>query len=117
MFRSGLRKDAALQSSAHNAFMALERGVRELIAAPPDAPLDPAQWQVLLAIWSVVHGFAHLALAGQFDALAPPGGREAMLRETVAPMMERQLAGLRLTAGIGESRGAPKAARRTRGKA
>lgn len=96
MFRSTLCKDAALERSAHDAFLTLEAGVRALIDVPPGAPLTPAQWQVLLSVWSVVHGFAHLALAGQFDAIEPPGGREAMLRETVAPMLERQLAGLRI---------------------
>lgn len=101
MFRCGLRKDDALQSSAHAAFMALERGVRALIAAPADAPLTPEQWQVLLSVWSVVHGFANLALSGQFDTFMAAGGQEAMLRETLAPMLDRQLAGLRPPAGGG----------------
>ncbi|MGS0758673.1 WHG domain-containing protein, partial [Roseateles sp. GG27B] len=61
----------------------------------PETPLAPGRWNALLSIWSVVHGFAHLALAGQFDAFTPPGGREAMLRETLAPMLEAQLVALR----------------------
>lgn len=95
MFRYGPHTDEALERSANAAFMALEHGVRDLCRAPPPAPLAPAQWNALLSIWSVVHGFAHLALAGQFDRFAPPGGREAMLRETLAPLLEQQLEALR----------------------
>lgn len=113
MFRSGLRKTEALQGSAHKAFMALERGVRDLIAIAPETPLTPEQWQVLLSVWSVVHGFAHLTLAGQFDNFAPGAGREFILRDIVAPMLERQLAGLQLTAGAVT---APKRARATHRK-
>ncbi len=98
MFRSGLHNDEALERSAHAAFMALEHAVRGLYGVAPPTPLAPRQWNALLSIWSVVHGFAHLALAGQFDAFMPPGGREAMLRETLAPMLEAQLLALRPSA-------------------
>jgi len=117
MFRSGapaVRKDEALERSAHAAFAALEEGVRLLLGVPAPAPLSAAHWHVLLATWSVVHGFAHLALAGQFDhvaqgALAAEGSagsggatggrraREALLREVLAPLLEQQLRGLLLT--------------------
>jgi AcrR family transcriptional regulator len=95
MFRAGLPKDEALDHSATAAFTALENGVRDLCGVPSPAPLAPAQWQALLSVWSVVHGFAHLASAGQFDHFMPPSGREAMLRETLAPMLEQQLKALR----------------------
>lgn len=94
MFRSGLRKDEPLMQSAHEAYMKLERGVRALLKVPDERPLDDAQSQVLLAIWSTVHGFAHLVLSGQFDDVLPPGGREALLRHTLAPMLQRQLESL-----------------------
>lgn len=94
MFRAGLKDDEALRRSGQAAFQALEQAVRKLYAVAPSRPLSPAQWNALLAIWSVVHGFAHLALAGQFDGFAPKGGREALLRETLAPMLEQQLSGL-----------------------
>jgi len=74
MFRGGLAKDEALERSAHAAFMALEDGVRCLFAVPAKAPLAGVHGMALLSIWSVVHGFAHLALAGQFDRFTPPGG-------------------------------------------
>lgn len=101
MFRAGLKKDEALRRSGEAAFDALEQAVRALCAVPAPAPLSPRQWNALLAIWSVVHGFAHLALAGQFDGFAPKGGREALLRETLAPMLEQQLSGLAAAIGAG----------------
>ena len=95
MFRTDLCKDEALMRSAHEAFMTLERGVRELIGVDAAEPLDAVQWQALLAIWSTVHGFAHLMLAGQFAELMPPGGRDAFLRTTLAPLLQHQLESLR----------------------
>lgn len=112
MFRAGAAgasKDEALSASGHAAFTVLEDGVRLLLDVPPAAPLSPLHWQALLAIWSVVHGFAHLALAGQFDHVTPgapgapddPGeaapcvGREALLRQVLAPLLEQQLRGWR----------------------
>jgi AcrR family transcriptional regulator len=117
MFRSSgpaVRKDEAFERSAQAAFAVLEEGVRLLLGVPPQAPLSAAHWHALLATWSVVHGFAHLALAGQFDhvaqgalaaegtacAGAPAGGRrvsEALLRDVLSPLLEQQLRGLLLT--------------------
>jgi hypothetical protein len=35
---------------------------------------------LLMAVWSIVHGFAHLALGGQLDfAAAERGGKKAIL--------------------------------------
>jgi AcrR family transcriptional regulator len=110
MFRTGLTRDEALERSAHAAFMALEQGVRDLFAVPPDAPLPEAQRNALLSIWSVAHGFSYLALAGQLERFAPPGGREAMLRGIIAPVLEQQLQALRRSAG---SPAAPAAAPRS----
>ena len=94
MFRAGPHKDAALKRSADAAFGALENGVRSLYGLPLSKPLDPGQWNALLSLWSAVHGFANLALAGQFDGLAAGGNREALVRDLLAPMLEQQLAAL-----------------------
>jgi hypothetical protein len=104
MFRSGLRRDEPLTRSGHEAYLALENGVRALLDVPPGRPLDDTQWQALLAVWSTVHGVAHLLLAGQLDAVLPPGGRDAFLRRTLAPMLQRQLEGLRNPAAPGRPR-------------
>jgi AcrR family transcriptional regulator len=116
MFRTGVagvRKDAALEQAAQAAFAVLEDGVRALLAAPRPAPLSAAQWQALLAIWSIVHGFAHLAIAGQLDRAPPPGvgPQESGLRAVLAGLLEQQLRGLQRIAPSGARR-APGARRR-----
>jgi AcrR family transcriptional regulator len=95
MFRCGLLKTEALERSGRAAFLVLEHAVRRLYGVSADAALTPAQSYALLSIWSVVHGFAHLALAGQFDPMTPPGARDMLLRETLAAMLDQQLAALR----------------------
>ena len=95
MFRTSLERTDALQHSANAAFEALHDGVRDLYGVARGAELALAQQHALLAIWSVVHGFAHLAAAGQFNHVAPAGGREALLREILAPVLQQQLEGLR----------------------
>lgn len=94
MFRSGLRRGPELERSGQAAFMKLERGVRDLYGVDELAPLAPAQWRALLLIWSVAHGFANLTLAGQFDGFTPPDGQAALLRETLAPMLQAHLQAL-----------------------
>lgn len=94
MFRTGLARDESLLASADAAFDCLQHGVRQLLGLAADAPMAAADWQTLLAVWSVVHGFAQLAMAGQIDHFLPGQGRDALLREVLAPMLERQLRGL-----------------------
>lgn len=94
MFRCGLKKDEALERSGNAAYRVLERAVRDLFGVPPESALSPQQSSALLAIWSVVHGFAHLALAGQFDGLSSSAGPNTLLQETLAPMLEAQLRAL-----------------------
>jgi AcrR family transcriptional regulator len=93
MFRADLfSKDEALAASAQAAYRVLEDGIRALYVLTPGAPLDAAQLHALRATWSMVHGFAHLMLAGQFDADLPRSGRAALVRQTVAPMLRQHLA-------------------------
>jgi AcrR family transcriptional regulator len=95
MFRSGLRKTEALQQSAQAAFAMLEHAVRDLYRVPASRSLDPTQWRSLISIWSVVHGFANLALAGQFDGFGAGKVEDATLRAAVAPMLDDYLTALR----------------------
>lgn len=91
MFRSPVEPNAEFERAGHAAFLMLEDGVRDLLGVARGEPLAPAQWTALLAIWSVVHGFAHLALAGQFDAIAGSAGRDAYVLGLVGPMLQQQL--------------------------
>ena len=56
--------DATLDAAGRRAFQALDRLVRG-DAAPPTSPSDPAS-APSVACWSIVHGFATLALDGVF---------------------------------------------------
>lgn len=95
MFRCEGYRSEALEQSGRAAFGVLEDGMRRLLGLAPDAAFTEAQFQSLLAVWSVVHGFAHLALAGQFDDMLPARGRDAALRSTLAALLEQQLLALR----------------------
>jgi AcrR family transcriptional regulator len=97
MFRSDLFKDAELAASARAAYLVLENGIRDLYGLAPGAPLTPAPQHALRGTWSMVHGFAHLLLAGQFDAQLPRGGRAALVRQAVAPMLRQHLVPLQST--------------------
>jgi AcrR family transcriptional regulator len=94
MFRHTGHADDALRASARAAFLVLENGVRDLYGLAPGAPLAPEQSRALLAIWSVVHGFAHLAIAGQIDWLAGATARQDYVRQVLGPMLQQQLAAL-----------------------
>lgn len=78
--------DARLRAAGQAAFAELEDAVRAYRGIAAGGPLDRAALTTVLAAWSVVHGFAHLALDGKFDALG--GAQEA---DTILPEM---LAGL-----------------------
>jgi len=97
MFRCEGYKSEALAQSGRAAFGVLEGGMRRLHGLAEATPLNPQQFQSLLLLWSVVHGFANLALAGQFDATLPEHGRDAALRATLGAMLDQQLQALRPT--------------------
>jgi AcrR family transcriptional regulator len=98
MFRSGLlHEDATLMASGRAAFAVLEDGVRALRGLREDAPITGAAWSALLATWSIVHGFAHLAIAGRFDGLAHGEklpDRAAYVERWLRPMLAQALTGL-----------------------
>ncbi|AKJ28360.1 TetR/AcrR family transcriptional regulator [Caldimonas brevitalea] len=96
MFRTGVQRDREMERAGHAAFQVLEDGVRSLFGIAAGAPLSAQQRAALMAIWSVVHGFAHLMLAGEFDGTLGEGGREAYVDENVGPMLQLHLDGLKL---------------------
>ena len=54
-----------LRRDARDAFAVLEDAIRALCGLEPGAPLTRDAHGALMAAWSLVHGFAHLALAGE----------------------------------------------------
>jgi AcrR family transcriptional regulator len=109
MFRTGeLRPDAALESSGRAAFLVLEGGVHRAFGVPADGALPAQAAAVVLALWSMVHGYAHLAIAGSFGPVS--GGQEmaAFVQRTLRPMLDAALRGM-VPAAPGARR-APRAA-------
>lgn len=98
MFRGALlHEQAALMASANASFSVLEDGVRALRGLPEGAPIRGDDWATLLATWSIVHGFAHLAIAGRLDWMAREEGtpnRAAYVERWLRPSLEQAMAGL-----------------------
>lgn len=58
--------DQEFAAVARQSYAVLESAIRAATATAPDAELSKNAYGYLLANWSLVHGFAHLALANQF---------------------------------------------------
>jgi len=90
MFRSD-RLDPTcgdFEEVASRSFATLENAVRDLVGLSADAPMTAEAYGALLAAWSMVHGFAHLALGHQLDrAAAPLGGSRAILAQMLPAML------------------------------
>ena len=82
-----------LKAAADGAFAVLEDGVRAFCSIPPGEPLEPDAQGVLLAAWSMVHGFAVLALDGAFDDAAEAMGGGDAIVERMLPAMLATLTG------------------------
>jgi AcrR family transcriptional regulator len=90
MFRQGqLRDDPLLLQHGSASFEVLARGVQR---AAGRAAAD--QELAVVALWSLVHGYAHLAIADKFGPLATPLGLDRFVDQTLAPMLDAVLAGL-----------------------
>jgi hypothetical protein len=64
--------------------------VREIRALSADAPLDAGARSMLLAAWSIVHGFAHLVLDGKLAQIYKGTPRDALLRNVLPAMLLSQ---------------------------
>jgi AcrR family transcriptional regulator len=74
-------KHPELAAAGDRSFRILEDAIRAATATPMGAPLSPDASGYLMAIWSIVHGFSHLALGGELDnpARRAGGGKKAIL--------------------------------------
>jgi len=71
MFRKDrLMQDERLKEAADAAFVELEIAVRDYTGWGREKPLSRATQATVLAAWSTVHGFAHLALDEKFGEQA-----------------------------------------------
>jgi AcrR family transcriptional regulator len=95
MFRQGkLHADATLLQHADAAFQVLARGVRRAFGLAEDAAMDEHQWNAVAALWSLVHGYAHLAIAGKFEELGGEAGLDAYVQRSLGPILDAALQGL-----------------------
>ncbi|MDM4767086.1 TetR/AcrR family transcriptional regulator [Pelomonas sp. SE-A7] len=95
MFRCEGFEDEALTQAGRAAYGVLEDGIRRLHGLASGQRLTESQSLGVLGLWSLVHGFANLALSGQFDSQLPARGREAALRRLLGPLLDQQLRALR----------------------
>ena len=69
-----------LRETSARAFAVLEGAVRAAMALKEGEAMTPDAFGYLLANWSIVNGFAHLALGGEFEVAAKElGGQKAIL--------------------------------------
>lgn len=95
MFRSSqLHGDPELARCSETAFEVLARGVRRAFGVADAGHMTPVHWNAVTALWSVVHGYSHLAIAGKFDGLAGPEGVPAFVQRSLRPILEASLRGL-----------------------
>jgi AcrR family transcriptional regulator len=75
-------EDGRLRTAGQAAIAELEDAVRAYRGIAAGRPLDRAALTTVLAAWSTVHGFAHLALDGKFAGLG--AAAEDLLPEMLA---------------------------------
>jgi AcrR family transcriptional regulator len=95
MFRSGqLHADPLLAQHGAAAFEALARAVRRASGVADATSMREPDWHAVTALWSLVHGYAHLAIAGRFDKLGGADGLEAFVARSLGPIIDATLRGL-----------------------
>ncbi|PSH65167.1 TetR/AcrR family transcriptional regulator [Phyllobacterium sophorae] len=89
MFRHDLLlpDDKRLELAGERAWSALAETVRALRSVPDDHPFDAELRATLLAAWSTVHGFAHLALDGKFSRLYPDTSSDHLLSQLLPEVL------------------------------
>lgn len=93
MFRDDKHDDSNVEfkSAAARAYGILESAIRAATNTPPERELTPESHGLLLAVWSMVHGFSYLALG---SGLSVPGQgplTHERILSSLLPMMLRHL--------------------------
>jgi AcrR family transcriptional regulator len=80
-------------AAARQAYEVLEGAVHAATGTPPGRPLSESGHGFLLANWSIVHGFAHLALGGKLrDVRGNPLAIDTLV-QTLLPSVTQHLRG------------------------
>lgn len=110
MFRQGkLHAEATLVQHAGAAHAVLARGVCRGFGLAAVEQMGEPHWNAVAALWSLVHGYAHLAIAGKFEPYAAEAGLEAFVQRSLGPILDASMKGL-----FGAPRAAPQRPRRRR---
>jgi AcrR family transcriptional regulator len=76
-------------SVAKHSYDVLEGAVRAATTMPEHGDLAPESYGFLLAVWSIVHGFSHLALGGELrDQGGGPAGKDVILKSLLPLMLQ-----------------------------
>lgn len=105
MFRNGPRRDdPALSAAASGAFRVLDDDVRSLCGIAADRALDADTRAAVIAMWSIVHGFAHLAIDGRFEWMAGETPLERWVSRTLPAVLRKAIDGIASDAREGRKR-------------
>ena len=80
-----------LQEVANRSFQVLENAVRAAYRLDAADEMTPEAFGFLMATWSIVHGFAHLALGGELSHAAAMRGGPAAILNTFLPLALKHL--------------------------
>jgi AcrR family transcriptional regulator len=81
--------NAEFAAVAKQSYDVLERAIRAATGTPAGAELSQDGYGFLLANWSIVHGFAHLALGGELrDAQGNAAATETVLHSLLPLMLQ-----------------------------
>lgn len=80
-----------LQEVSERAYAALENAIRDATGTATGAPLRADGFGQLLAIWSMVHGFAHLALGGELKYARERTGIKRDVLDYLLPLTLKHL--------------------------
>jgi AcrR family transcriptional regulator len=93
MFRHGKydMTNNELHVVAERAFNVLEGAIRAAEGLAPTDDMTQNAYGLMLATWSIVHGFAHLALGGELDSAANMRGGKEMILKSFLPLTLKHL--------------------------
>jgi AcrR family transcriptional regulator len=80
-----------LQQISSRSFRTLEGAIKAATRTAADAELSPDGFGLLMAVWSIVHGFSHLALGREFDYAAERRGGKDQILKTFLPLTLKHL--------------------------
>jgi hypothetical protein len=76
---------------AAQSYQVLENAIRAATETLPDRKLGADAQGMLIAVWSLVHGFSHLALGGELGKPSRGGGGQSAILNSLLPLTLKHL--------------------------